>query len=274
VPGNNLQRFFADVVSVAAWHTPFDGTHVQVDLHADVVFRTARVGGESASPVRFRLGIKRAEVILRIAPTEPVEIIPSSVSRDDPLSHGRLTLTVGSSATRASNVRASAAVGRNVGVGVSLGAEGSKSLADTQAVSVDRPSSAANVLQTKTADGQYRWELTPVIGDVLEGRGWDAATAPRARLKDTRMGAKSLPPTVSIEVVCAKEDISITDISVKQDGSLRALNLSFNNQNRRAAAEAYIRSKLSEIGLTSENFDDPFGVVRLADVLARPVNDV
>jgi hypothetical protein len=88
------------------------------------------------------------------------------------------------------------------------------------------------------------------------------------------MGAKSLPPTVSIEVVCAKEDISITDISVKQDGSLRALNLSFNNQNRRAAAEAYIRSKLSEIGLTSENFDDPFGVVRLADVLARPVNDV
>ena len=59
---DNRKRAFADVVTVDAWHGSFLEGHAKVDLHVDVVFGTARVGGESQSPVRFRLSAKRAEV--------------------------------------------------------------------------------------------------------------------------------------------------------------------------------------------------------------------
>ena len=58
---DNRKRSFADVVTIDAWHQAFDDQNSIVDLHADVVFGTARAGGETDSPVRFRLSVKRAE---------------------------------------------------------------------------------------------------------------------------------------------------------------------------------------------------------------------
>lgn len=69
---DNRKRAFADVVSIDAWHDSFSEAYASVDLHADVVFGTARVGGECDSPIRFRLSVKRAEVVIVIPNTEPV----------------------------------------------------------------------------------------------------------------------------------------------------------------------------------------------------------
>jgi hypothetical protein len=81
---DNRRRAFADVVSIDAWHEPFDGEHGRADLHADIVFGTARVGGEAAAPVRFRLSVKRAEIVLVVPSSEPVSIDRGTVSRDSP----------------------------------------------------------------------------------------------------------------------------------------------------------------------------------------------
>ena len=50
------------------------GLKSTADLHADVVFGVARVGGEADSPVRFRLSIKRAGIIVLIPESEPVRL--------------------------------------------------------------------------------------------------------------------------------------------------------------------------------------------------------
>jgi hypothetical protein len=60
---NNRKRAFAEVVTIEAWHRPFSAETSKADLHADVVFGTARVGGEADSPVRFRLRMKRADIV-------------------------------------------------------------------------------------------------------------------------------------------------------------------------------------------------------------------
>jgi hypothetical protein len=91
---NNQKRAFADVVSIDAWHRPFDKKHPTVDLHAHVVFDTARVGGEPESPIRFRLSLRQAEVILVIPENEPVFVDRKSVARDAPPEvRGRVTST-------------------------------------------------------------------------------------------------------------------------------------------------------------------------------------
>ena len=90
----NRRRAFADVVTIDAWHESFGPEVGTADLHADVVFGVARVGGETDSPVRFRLSIKRAEIIVLIPESEPVRVDKRSVSRDSPASKGHLTQVV------------------------------------------------------------------------------------------------------------------------------------------------------------------------------------
>src|SRR4051794_7807338 len=90
---SNRRRAFADVVSVDAWHGDFAEGR-RVDFHADVVFGTARVGGEIDSPIRFRLSVKSAEVVLVISDFEPVKVDPKSVFRGSRERHGQVTETV------------------------------------------------------------------------------------------------------------------------------------------------------------------------------------
>jgi hypothetical protein len=91
---DNHQRIFAEVVSVQAWHDSFDSKVSKADLSVDVVFGEARIGGEVVSPIRFKLELRRADLIVVIPETEPVSVDLSSLSRDAPLRKGRLTETV------------------------------------------------------------------------------------------------------------------------------------------------------------------------------------
>jgi hypothetical protein len=63
----------------------------RLDLHADIVFGKGRVGGDTESPVRFRLSLRRAEIVVVVPPLEPISIDKKSVSRDAPKRQGRLT---------------------------------------------------------------------------------------------------------------------------------------------------------------------------------------
>lgn len=69
-----------------------------------------------------------------------------------------------------------------------------------------------------------------------------------------------------VEVRCRIEDLEITDLVLKDDTIAQVVKRSVGFDNRRAAAEAYIRSLLSREGLRFENIHDPFGVIALADV--------
>ena len=77
----NRKRILADVVTVDVWHSPFDENKGTADLHVDVVFDEGRMGGENESQVRFRLSLKKAELVLLLPPTEPIKIDKSTVAR-------------------------------------------------------------------------------------------------------------------------------------------------------------------------------------------------
>jgi len=266
---SNRRRLFADLVNIDAWHEPFDGTS-KVDLHADIVFGIARLGGEADSEIRFRLKAKRAEVLVVIPDTEPVTVDRTSVSRDTP----NVRVSDETTVKRGKNLKGKVGVSGNVGskataLGVDAGISAGAELSKEQKNTVVRESGQISVMQSKTADGFYRWILEPADGSFLDGRPWDANTVPRLKLIDRRSDRSSpLPPCVRVEVRCKREDLEIEELTLKDETVWTALQAHFAHKNRMAAADAYIRSKLISEGLEVKNFDDLFGDITLGSVTA------
>jgi hypothetical protein len=77
----NRRKALADVVSIEAWHESLSAKTAAVPLYADIVFNNARIGGEKESKVRFRLRIKRAELVVIIPETKPFARDRRSVAR-------------------------------------------------------------------------------------------------------------------------------------------------------------------------------------------------
>jgi hypothetical protein len=165
---------FADVVTIDAWHPAFSADTAVVDLHADVVFRVARLGAESDSPLRFRLGLKRAEVVAIIPPNEPIRILKDGVARDQSISKGRLRRNIDTIEKEQAGLTGIAKVSTKA-VQAGLSAEGSLNYELTKKSHFESEQTVRLILvtQTKDAEGNYRWELEPASGQVLEGRGWE-----------------------------------------------------------------------------------------------------
>jgi hypothetical protein len=217
---DNRRRAFADVVSIDAWHDSFDGKNASVDLHADVVFGTARVGGESSSPIRFRLSIKRAEIVVVIPPSEPVTVNQSSVSRDSADLPAKLTEVTEHSAEAHAKGSVDGSIGPSE-ISASVGAEAraNASISAKTKYAISAVVEFMLVTQSKTADGHYRWMVEPRRTRVLEGRPWNAVKKPRLTLVDKRKDrTRGIPPTVRVEVRCRREDLVIQDLVVKDEG--------------------------------------------------------
>jgi hypothetical protein len=271
---DNRKRAFADVVSIDVWHDAFDRKHPKVDLHADVAFSTARVGGEPESPIRFRLSLRRAEVVVVIPDTEPASVDRKSVARDSPKIRGHRTETFEKKATTSAKGRVSGSAS-NIGIAASASAEASAQAdqSGTQRLEVSAPVQLMNVIQSQTGNGDYRWLVTPGmpgIGEILEGRPWDAATQPRLKIVDQRKDRSTgLPPVVRLQVECRREDLVIEDLHIKDESVWENVKSRLGFKNRLAAAESYIRDRLREEGLEVKNIEDAFGRLILGSVTAQ-----
>lgn len=271
---SNRERIFADVVSVDAWHQAFDGECSVADLHADVVFQDARVGGDETAPVRFRLRLHRAEVVVVIPATETnLRVLPDSVARDA----APVAVTRHKSVKTTSDVTADAEAGVEVtrsGVSAQAAASGSVAAGRHATETVEMAQHGGNmvVMQSKTPEGQYRWTLTPSLGKHLEGRGWDAASEPRLKVEDRRTDrAKGLPPTLHVEVRCKREDMEIEEIEVKDQARWERIKQQVGFDKRMAAAESYIRSKLASEGLEFGDLSEDFADVTIASIICQPI---
>jgi hypothetical protein len=267
---DNRRRAFADVVTVDAWHQTFEGTK-KVDLHADVVFGIARVGGESTSPVRFRLKVRRAEVVLVIPDSEPVGVDKPSVSRDSPDIRTRVKETIKKSSSSGAGAHFAADISTDKFDGtIGIAAKADTNVSTEQKIerSGDRP--RMHVRQSLTPDGHYRWIIESSEGSHLDGRPWDPTHSPRLKLVDRRKeSGKSIPPSVRIEVLCRREDLIIEDITLKDARLWNTTKARLGFSNRMAAAESYIRNCLLEEGLLVGDMADIFSLVTLASVMAE-----
>lgn len=268
---DNRRRVFADVVSVDAWHQRFDSTHPKVDLHVDVAFGTARVGGEADSAIRFRLSVKQAEVVVVIPDTEPVSVDTSSVAREGPDARGRLTETLEQTSHFHAKGGLAASVGKTdlfASASASVSAEGDL----TAKKKVEMSGWLMAATSSKTEEGYYRWIIKPTASRSLEGRPWDANSKPRLKVIDTRKDrSKGIPPAVRVEVRCRREDLCIDELQVKDAKLWDQVKSRLGFKNRMAAAISYIRDRLSEEGLEIRNIEDIFGNVTLASVTAETV---
>lgn len=267
----NRGKVFAEIIAIDAWHKPFGSSRAKVSLHADVVFSTARLGGEKESPVRFRLSLKRAEVVVIIPDTEPIKINRASVAREKMRLKGNRVQIVARSKKGAVKGRAAASIGKK-----SVGAEMAASAQlDAESLLNDRIEfkedvSSIIVKQSKTRDGHYRWELAALASRVLDGRAWDPVKEPRLNLRDLRSDrSHGIAPVVRIVVRCLKEDLIIDDLQIKDETIWTKLQSSAGLRNKMAAAECYIRDRLTREGLEFGDLSDPFGQLTLAEVLAE-----
>jgi hypothetical protein len=271
INSDNRRRAFADVVTVEAWHDDFKDGVSKVDLHADVVFGTARLGGEAESSVRFRLSIRRAEMVIIIPELEPVSVDKRSVSRDAPSIEGRLkeileetrdTSTKADISGEVDFARARAKLAASAGQKIKSSA--------TKKLELSRSVSLMMVTQSISSEGHYRWLIESGVDGILEGRPWHPAKQPRLQLIDERADpSKGIPPTVRVEVRCRREDLVISDLKIKKEGLWAAVKSRAGHKNRMAAAVSYIRARLSEEDLEVQNIEDMFGQLTLGSATAR-----
>lgn len=266
---SNQAKALAEVVTAEAWHRAFAEGRTRADLHVDVVFGTGRIGGGDPSGVRFRLALKRAELVVVAHLHEPVRIDPSSVRRDAPKPVG-------------GTIEAKAKVSKSVGLSadgqVGASAKGIKAAANAKVSAAFAASNNRTLTSTKIfrgmevtqnkIDGDYRWVIEPAAGEaILQGRPWDAEKLPRLQLVDQRpVGTKSMPPSVRIEVRCLREDLEITNIKLDGTPDWSLIKRRKHAQNRQIAAEAAIRTLLAREGLVTSDMDDPYAQLTLAVV--------
>jgi hypothetical protein len=267
---NRLQAF-ADVVAIDAWHKAFGSQIQEVALHADVVFGTACVGDEPEASVRFRLSVRRAEILVIVPETEPITINPETVSRDFSPTTGKLTRTV--LRQRKGRLRAALSVllgKRGVSGSLEMGGHMESKISSTEELKLTTPVTLCIVTQSKSEAGHYRWIVEARDDSPLFGRPWKSDT-PRLSLTDVRRDrTKGIAPMVRLEVRCRREDLIIEDLELKDESAWETLRERAGFGNRMAAAESYIRDQLSALGLEVRNIEDKFGRLSLASAIAQP----
>lgn len=268
---DNRKRALAEIVAVDAWHQGFTQKVERVDLHVDVVFQSGRVGGEPGDDVRFRLRLKRAEVVVIVPPTEPAKIDKGSISRDAPQISAKATEKREISTKVAAGVKSKAKLDQTgPGGGLNLTLDASAIRSKDAAVIITQSLQAMSVTQTETADGDYSWVVEPSVNKTLAGRPWDAGKAPRLKVVDQRQDrTKGIEPNIRIEVRCRREDLDITDITLKNQTAWAGFAKDPLGRNKVAAAEALIRTKLFQAGLVAGHLDDPFAQMTLCAAIAE-----
>lgn len=242
---DNRTRALSQAVSVDGWITNFDENGIAT-VHADIVFRTGGFGESPDDKVRFKIALKRAEVILRVPNLEPVKVVKKSVARTVAAKVGKVT----SKSTKRRGLKAgfSALVGKDTSANVSASGDFDNSSERTTETEAELTQFLEQHITTE--DDHYGWELqvNPDVEDkYLKGSPWDAVDAPRLELKH-QTGEATKTANVVVEVRCSREDIEILDLEEK-DPEKQALFRKKGNKNvNLAAAEQLIKEELFKAG--------------------------
>jgi hypothetical protein len=95
------------------------------------------------------------------------------------------------------------------------------------------------------------------------------------KLTDMRQaGSSSLPPSVRVEIRCRREDLLISELTLKDETHWTLIVGKSGYRNRMAAAESYIRDRLIGDGLEVGNLDELFSRLTLASVSAHAAPEV
>lgn len=272
----NRLRAFADVVGVDAWHKSFKPGCQEVDLKVDVTFKEGRIGGEENSPVQFRLRLRRATLVVVIPENEPAEVVRESIRRDDDAQ----IIDWEFKSTQTTHREASIAAESSVAISLLESSAKAKLSADAAAnvagdqTKIEKSSGRERGMKSRfqydNVEQSFNWLIDCQSTEFLDGRAWEANQSPLMVLRDMRVDpSKGIPPNIRVAVKCLREDLLISDISIKDGISLTDRLTGNDERIKLRAAEAYIRTKLCEVGLDVGNLSNDFAKIILVDVVAK-----
>lgn len=268
---SNRRRGLADVVSLEAWRRGYRGTITKTGLYINVVFQNGRLG-DSSDEVRFKLALKRAEVVVVIPAGEPAVVDVASVERDGPTKSVQKTETRRSKNAAGVNLVASGAIDPNIVTGsLSASSELAAERAREQTIEISESLDGITVVHSTNDKGDHRWTLTPSADKALLGKPWESKS-PRLKIIDRREpDSKNLPPAVHVEVRCLREDLDISDITLRDESLIEKLKNAPGFRNRIIAAEALIRTRLFEERLLEPGADinDPRTKMVIAAIIVE-----
>lgn len=263
---SNSSRALRQVVSLDGWIAAFDGEDTAT-VHADVVFREGRFGAEQDDKVRFRLSLKRAEIVLIAPESEPLRVIRASVERTPAREDETRTVTRQTSAEAHGKAGLSLSQTLTPGAELSLGAEAHRSLTTRQELTEKVGGQIEQ--HFTTLEGHPAWEVRAIGRECLNGSPWDAADKPRLKVK--RLAERNVDgdkPTMRFEMRCHREDIEISDLELKDPEKQGWFARRPNRDINLAAAEQVIKEELLSAGfLQTADLSEKHAVLVIADVI-------
>lgn len=276
--GNRL-RALADVVTLDPIQELVPERAGRYNIYADVFFQTVRIGAEDETPIRFRLSLKRAEVLLRLPETDPLLHIDfGSVQRKPEQERSksrRLKVEQGEKFQKAQKI-ASSSLFSSLALKLGFSTEGQKAQDKDirRTIEEEEEIFSMRVVGRRLNAKEARWSVEAGDAAVLRNAPWDQNT-PLAVVvdqgfEDRRPGMEA--GGITFEIRCTREDLSIDEVELKSPSLLQKHSQSSNRRAQTMAINQYIKSQLSERHLDASNIEDPFGSITLLNALIE--NDV
>lgn len=268
----NTHRSLHQLAVINAWFDADKNDPTRYSLHANVSFREERMGREKSSNIRFRVAIKKCEIVV-IPPDRGVsfQIDPRSIKTAAPKVAARQEREREKSVSKKflGGLRGDRkSVDPNLDVRLEYSKGDRVSTSDIQTIEI------MNELHGQSADGFPSWHISGEYEGRLEGSLWDAKNEPRFTISDRRSAIErerskelAIAPLASIEVRCLREDIHIFDISFKDLEKNEQIQNRAGHMNRIRAAEAFLQTELLKEGLVFGDLSDIFANLTVADAV-------
>lgn len=260
---SNTGRVLEQAVSVDGWIGEFDEEgHALV--HADIVFRQGDFGEDKDAPVRFKIALKRAEIVIRCPDGSCLRVIKKTMSR--------------ASDTNKATIRKQTSRSKKRGLGGNFRVSNKKPDFEASAsASTQREESESSELEAEvkaileqhftTPDKHPAWEVEPsaLHSEYLWGSPWHAEQEPRFKVRKQGNGEDT---TMMIEVRCRREDIEVLDLELKDPEEQSRFKRKKNHENNMVAAEQLIKLELEKAGfLDIPDLNEKHSRLLIADTL-------
>jgi len=281
ISNNNKRRTLHRLAVTRAWFDLVqDSNPLRYTFHMDVSFQNERLGGGEDDPVRFRIGLKKCELVVVLPrDKDALKIDPRTIASDQSPAY----VTIDRKTLASAEMSGSGAL--DVGP---AGMTGSANLAAsaTRARSVEATTNEVMPvllgMRSESTDGNLSWSIERTNGpEILKGQFWDAKKdEPRFVVVDQRPievreqeARTGLHATVTVEVRCKREDLDITHIELTKPSDIKLMGLLPNRKKSMKAAEAFIKHQLQKEGLSVGDIHEPFSDLVVGDLLVSLVEN-
>ena len=278
---NNKQRALGRIAIIRAWFSPLTGlAPPRYAFQMDVSFQSDRLGGGPDDPVRFKVGLKRCQLVVVLPRAQSGLAIDH---RTVEAGHSPTTVTI------SQRIEASSEAGGSASLGVGpRGATGSLSLEAaakrTRSVEASSEQFLPVLLGTRSlsVEGHQSWNVARIDGiHILEGLLWDAnRDAARFELVDRRPvevqeqeKRTGMHATVTVEVRCKREDLEVTEIGLTDPNQAQVMARLINRNKAMKVAEAFIKKKLQEEGLRVGNINEAYSDLVVSELVVSLVEN-